>query len=882
MAELDNYVGAKELVDSIRLPNNFSTAALEADKSRVTVEKTVLASFNTLINQLAVTRDGEVVTDNKWTLEDTIIKLTDLAKTGTNINTANYILNLTNLSSNITFPVDATTVSTEHTYQYEVKRIDSSVLGFNDIAIKFKVEPAIQSSAIININNDTISSFNESIDNNIITYSSTVLPQNNNLGIKETTIAFKLESTSINLTSDILSSLKTNGLFASDSIGFQSIKIDPKLEKLTVEQIIAEASSQQSDNFTILPTQASSSIGFNEVEIALGTYETVINLEDTSEITDTSVFNNTVSTITESTITHTDNYVVVHKNSEILTSTSPNNILGYNNINIEVPGNYSYILNTTDNLFTSNTDQTEYYKLQSVDKNYNLTAVYLPKTVKASYTITEDVISSALNDKNVTELTITPTANTVYDEIVLKVPTDISVVNNNLLTRPVFITIQCSPLTSQASLYDKDKTAIESGAKGIDFNIATTDVYSKVIKNTNLYMTTSLPAEINQANNTMLTNYYNNSLNSGLNKCLVLNDCFLVNSIQDTTIQLSIDTPEAYQVNIYECDINGQLISDDTLLLSFRHDGISLDTNEKIVSSNHTNVSFKPNFAITTSSSSIDIYKAVFEADLAPGGRYFGLFTPEGLTAIQKTDIAENGNLADKFDDATKIELNAAFDRLENCYYFIAKQSTSSAVTTGLEAVSTQYDLNTNIQDSEPIKTTTFSQKAELESFFNSISQKHKDNNTNTISAIIPYYYCEFIRQNAITLNYKYDNTSIQPVPVVTPPPADNPEGNTIETIEHFTATIATQDVNVLEGDVEITKEQKVIKTLTYKGITYELERKSRLASDFIGHYIGKITDIIDAEKAINISTKDTLLEEYTFDFNITENTISFYSITNN
>lgn len=881
---LDNYVGAKELVDSIRLPNNFSIAALEVDKSRVTVEKTILASFNTLLNQLAITGDGETVTDNKWTLEDAIIKLTDLAKTGTDISTANYILNLASLSSDITFQVDATTASTEHTYQYEVKRIDSSVLGFNDIAIKFKVEPAIQSSATININNDTIDSFNKSINNNIITYSSTLLPQDNNLGIKETTIDFKLESTNINLTSDVLSSLKTDGLIASDSIGFQSIKIDPKLEKLTIEQIIAESNSQQSDNFTILPSQASSNIGFNEVEIALGTYETVINLEDTSEITDTSVFNNTVSTITESTITHTDDHVVIHKNSEELVSTSPNTILGYNNINIGVPGNYSYILNTTDNLFTSNISQTEYYKIQSVDKNYNLTAVYIPKTVKTAYTITEEVVSSALNDKNVTELAITATDNTVYDQIVLKVPTNITVVNNNLLTRPVFITTKCSPLTSQAALYNKDKTAIESEAKGIVFDIKTTDVSSEVIKNTNLYMTTSLPTEIEQANNTMLTNYYNNSINSGLNKCLISNDCFLVNSIQDATIQLSINTPEAYQVNIYQCGTTGQLVSDDTLVLSFKHDGIALDADIKTVSSNITKISFKPNFDITTSSTSVDVYKVVFEADLAEGGKYFGFFTENDLTVIQKTDIEENGELADKFDAETKLQLNDAFDRSENCYYIIAKQSISSVEATGLEATLTQYDLNTN-QESDPIKTTTFSQAAELNSFFNSISQNHKDTDANSISAIIPYYYCEFIRQNAITLNYQYDNNSIVPFT-----PSDE-SGGPVEATEDFTAEISEQEVTILvttvlednteETVTEIVK-QKVIKTLTHKGITYELTRESKLASDFIGRYTGKIIGISDVEKDINISTTNILLKDYTFDFNITENTISFYSITNN
>ncbi|MBO5424026.1 MAG: hypothetical protein J6A25_00765 [Lachnospiraceae bacterium] len=108
-------------------------------------------------------------------------------------------------------------------------------------------------------------------------------------------------------------------------------------------------------------------------------------------------------------------------------------------------------------------------------------------------------------------------------------------------------------------------------------------------------------------------------------------------------------------------------------------------------------------------------------------------------------------------------------------------------------------------------------------------------NNNNT-----PLFILECLRQNKKSFNYIIDN--------------DQPTS----TESVFSCTTGEQFID----DSEI--KYKVLETLQYDNLTYNLVRTSNIPADFVGTYTGIIADLEDS---------------YVYDFIVTEDTISFYAL---
>lgn len=386
---LDNYVGARDIVDSIRIPNHFTIEALNNISERVTVLKSELQQLNAGINAVIVNTDHSAIEDNYWSLAELTAKIQAISATGTNISSQQYLLNLSDLSSTVAFNLDSTSTST--TFSYD--RSSTSTLGFNKVDITFNVDTStvISSAVSINIDNKNIDSFAVNTADDITTYSTQIKPEDSKLGIEQVDIKFRLESTNIKLTpGNISTSFKS-----TNSIGFNEVVVDPALEERTItvddlknkSDLVASENDLLGYSKIILPTILDDiSIEGTLISSALSTSATDILFKEI----------NAISTYSS---------VIVEKSAYSAYDSTSSQLIAVSDINISKPGLFEYTVNKDDLFYFNDSDlstdvnkQKSSLQIVSTDTEYALRTITIPRILyKDTYNITSSDIDIALN-----------------------------------------------------------------------------------------------------------------------------------------------------------------------------------------------------------------------------------------------------------------------------------------------------------------------------------------------------------------------------------------------------------------------------------------------------------------------------------------------------
>ena len=568
---LDNYVGARDLVDSIRIPNNFATDALSNLSERVTVLKSELQQLNDGINAVIVNVDSSAVEDNYWSLAELNTKIQAISATGTDISSQQYLLNLSDLSSTIVLNLDSTSTST--TFSYD--RSSTSTLGFNKVDITFNVatNTAISSAVAINID-ESIDLFTTNTTDNITTYSTQLKPEEAQLGIEQVDVNFKLESTSITLTPDNMSTSfkSTNG------IGFNEVVIKPELAELTItannfvakmsSELLASNEGALGYSKVILPGKADDIN--SEIDLALSRCDTIEN----ATIVSTAIQNNIFD------LTQT-----VNSDSVIFDATSEdnNNFIGPNKITIKNPDYLDVTLNNQAELIrviSSNSNLEQQYKtFQFVDDFACVRSFSVPKIpVLEQCIIDADTIRNNIKSGNASY------TYSIYSAYTNKIQINLP----NLAT-----------LSSNDSTYleyvDANTGLVTVGIEATGIN----DYYNNPITNINAYQYTADDAE--STNETAVDRYTSCTLiDSTISTVLQhTNDIidtynfsntqyqlysFLYNPLQKHRIEFTVDASAATEVELYclvQIDDN---TTTKTKLFTFKKpEAISIDhTNKKI------------------------------------------------------------------------------------------------------------------------------------------------------------------------------------------------------------------------------------------------------------------------------------------------------------
>ena len=552
---------ARELLEAVTMPtDSVWNPAPIYNNQRVTVLRDDIKDLNDQVNNLIdLTKDP--------TLNDQVISLKEItAKLAlSSFNESN--LKLRTIDSTMEIDINSTNKSSNFLYEYKLAEDAGQYVGVGDITLN--IQPKIAILASTNIDFIDKESFEESsISTNINIYSTTInlVDSSSYIGAEQVSINIPLESTEINLnSSNILGSF----IVGADAFAFSSVTIKPVLEELTSTSIATKLDSTN----TIVISPENDAIGFSTVSIDTESVSTMIKpfqaTASTNEQFNTIIVDNTNAQIA------TD--------SSTITLTHSSTTVGIKDIQIAVPGAYSYSLINTSALFTGDSQQ-QYLQIIPDSSNYILSEVIIPKIIKTNYSFTEDTVSSALKIGQRT-IEVTAPENTVYENITVNLPQSVEILNSNHIIGTINLTLNIDSITPNNTLFVHNSGELNSAncnlellnANQLDTNtsavnkqIAENTVYEQQIFNTKIYTMNLL--DFNNINN-------------------------------NHRVIFTFNPKESYNVKVY-CGTR------ETPRFYFTTSGITLkrlDNKLEVQDSEPLNISFVPSFSVNTTTEEIKV-----------------------------------------------------------------------------------------------------------------------------------------------------------------------------------------------------------------------------------------------------------------------------------
>ena len=632
------------LFEKIVLPHDFTEyTQLGINNNRVTIPTSALKLFNQQVDALIKPElriASSAITLNM--ISDKLADLADFSKTS---------LNIRDLTEDITIPVNSESTNII-TLNYDLRSTtDESLralgIGTATITLNIDTTNTVLDSTTLKIDNSVVTS-NSNYDSStgITSITPVVEAQAPNMGIKQVNINLDLEDTTIKVNSSNLTLLHTVGTTATKGIGFKTVKVDPVLSSIEVQPTAFSSSSQ----VEIIPT--TDAIGFNKITLPIKAVPQNITINSEA----TNIASTDLTTIkVDSTNTDT---TILKATSSIVKTLVTDDTIGPDSVSISIPGNYYYTLSSPNTLLREYNDVgNTKLVIQNNDSNYYLNGIILPKISKTKYTIEASDLADAIKNPSITTLNIKTSEEyddlVLFDELIINLPKQISATIDDGLFNDIFC------LKSTIS----DVTPSITNTNKLSLNW-TTDFINNFAELTDLRstMTTGESYSYTPDGNASAISSVNNNINS-----LTQNYFYATNKNNFYKLQLFIDRPEAYTVNVYQAaDISRKnndattavtasaIVSENNKLLSFTYNGRSLDNDLNEIAEEKLKITFSPDYAIYSTQDTDENGDPLVDANGDP----VIVNKATNISIIQGTDITNESAWEDLLNDITTTTIN--------------------------------------------------------------------------------------------------------------------------------------------------------------------------------------------------------------------------------
>lgn len=599
---------AVETISNTNIPNGIIT--INKDQ-RVTVRRDDIKNLNDTVNsfldlskqltEIVEVEGGESSTIT-YTFNDDVISLNEITAKLKRTASGESLLKLKALETTEQFNITPTNLETSYYYDFKDTQapvnFDGTTVGFSTVKVNVESSIAISSNEAIEFNKQTLTDFISSsdistevtgeVDNERIvhTYNENYATDDN-FGTQSISVGLKLENKAITLTKN------GDTVFTpEEGIGFNQIKVTPKLQAKLESSAIKHAFDEDPNSTTLsfIPT-SEEDFGFAQVEVQL----------ESTTITPT-IIDETLAASSNDVNSSSANSTIIKEST--LDTIEPQAI-GFKKIEVQNPGYYDYRLSSSNILSSNNTDNSV-LTIKSTDPNYILRNLTIPTFKSLTYEITDEMLREHIQAKTVSTQ-IMPEANTVYDSIQIKFPTDMTLVSQNKLFGLLKLTVDVDNLTPNTSIFDDSAISFKE-----NFNTSISRITSEDFE------ITEVENENGQSNDfTVIANTIDTSLSADVtdayNYQIKKTSMYSLSMLQRYLTSLVFNANEAYDINVYQSyfDTNSMSNIKDTasLKLSCIYNGLQLDHDNKKEIDTDVGLStkFEPNIIVLMDEERIEV-----------------------------------------------------------------------------------------------------------------------------------------------------------------------------------------------------------------------------------------------------------------------------------